>query len=85
MLKVSCLVTALYCLSPCKQAALTVKTVSDRAEQTNNQIASLDEIINNVSSSSALKIELQSLKDMLSGLSDSLGSLGQRYKRDTPW
>ena len=34
MLKVSCLVTALYCLSPCKQAALTVKTVSDRAEQT---------------------------------------------------
>ena len=57
-------------------------SVSNLREETEKQIADLDALINNVESSSALKTELEKLKNLLSGLSGSLGTLeGRRVKR----
>ena len=57
-------------------------SVSNLREETEKQIADLDALINNVESSSALKTELEKLKNLLSGLSGSLGNLeGRRVKR----
>ena len=54
-------------------------------EETEKQIADLDALINNVESSPVLKTELEKLKDLLSGLSGSLGTVleGGRVKRST--
>ena len=60
-------------------------SVLNLREETEKQIADLDALINNVDSSSALKTELEKLKDLLSGLSGSLSTFeeGGRVKRST--
>ena len=53
-------------------------------EETEKQIQDLDALINDVDSSLILKIELEKLKNLLSGLSISLNNLeGGRVKRST--
>ena len=59
-------------------------SVLNLREETEKQIAGIDALINNVDSSSALKTELEKLKNLLSGLSGSLTTFdGQRVKRST--
>ena len=57
-------------------------SMSNLREETEKQLADLDDLINNVDSSPALKIELEKLKELLSGLSGSLGDFESgRMKR----
>ena len=57
-------------------------SISNLREETEKQLADLDGLINNVDSSPALKIELEKLKDLLNGLSGSLGGFESgRMKR----
>merc|ERR1719234_2203399 len=58
-------------------------SVLNLREETEKQIAGIDALMNNVDSSSALKTELEKLKNLLSGLSGSLTTFdGQRVKRE---
>ena len=71
--------------SPAVPDTTAAISVLNLQEETEKQIADLDNLINNEESSSALKTELDKLKDLLIGLSDSLSTVLEsgRVKRST--